>query len=227
MRSAVAGFFCWAGLGLAGALASAAPVATLDLKVRLSDGMPWSENVPFVAFQRYEFALFVSYTEGVALSDVRFNITGRDLPVDSTVHLVDPGLGDQAPFDAAAEANAVFWSVNAFRIDAASDVADSSAVGLRVAQLPPLLAGGAFSTDNPALVMRFDLTVGHSPTAWVSQITPGEGSGRVFTSAVGAGAPAFLSDVVYDGARIFVPAPSAAACVSVGAIALRRRRGAV
>lgn len=211
--------------GFVGVSAGAAPMATLDLKERLGDWMPWSDAIPFSPFQRYEFALFVSHTEGVALSDVRFNITSDDnLPAGSTVHLSGPGLGDQAPFDQAFEANTVFWSGDAFRIDEASDAANNPSVGVRVAQRPPILAGSDFSTANPAMVMRFDLTTGVSQPDLISLITPGEASGRVFTSTLSTGMPVFISAFEYDGAYMFLPAPSAAPCLFVGALAMRRRR---
>jgi hypothetical protein len=204
--------------------AGAAPTVTIDVKARFGDWMPWVDFIPWDDGERYEFAVFVSFTEGVAFSDATFNVTSMDLPVGSTVQLSGPGLGDQAPYDAAFESNATFWTGDDFRLDAASDAANSASIGLRVAQLPPVLTGGVIGTENPAMVMRFDVTMGNFPRALVAHVGAGEASARAFTSTFGTGLPVAATTINYDGVRIFIPSPSWVPCAVIGAIALRRRR---
>lgn len=208
-------------MGPFGADVWGAPIATIDVKGRMPGSTYWDDVLPYVSLQQYEIAVFVSFTEGVALSGARFNIKSQFMPDDSVVQILGPGLGDQTGFDAAAESNAVFWSGGEFRIDHASDLADSASMGLSVAQLPPVIGGG-LNSANPALVYRFDVWTGSSPEWWWADISAYEASVQVYTSASGLGSPVD-AEVLHDGMRIIVPSPGTL-LFACGAVGVSRRR---
>lgn len=211
--------------------ASAAPTAVLDLVVRQQGEAAWQDTVlhamsgmPAV----YECAIFVSFTEGAAFAAAEFNITGTGAPTLTTVDASGTGLGALAPFDAASSTAGVFWSGDSFRIDDVMDIADDPAEGLAVVQLPPVLSGPDFNTQNPVMVFRFDLTIEMTDT-FDLHLNIDEIAGlAVYTTTTGAGGTdgLDLSDISADGARIVVPAPAAWLAFAPAALVGTRRRRA-
>lgn len=141
--------------------AGAASAQDLHLAVKIFNGMSWVSNTGFVLpGSTFEVGIWMSgdtSVYGMGGATLRLSGTGLAASDGAEFWPGDTTTGRVAPFDYGPATNAIFRDgPSTFRIDAASDAADSADAGMNFFQRDPALATpGTFSTANPALCFRF------------------------------------------------------------------------
>ncbi len=198
----------------------------IDLKVS-TDGTNWQDAVEVLPGTTVQGAMFINWSGAYGFAGIVTNITGSGLAAGDSASIA--GGGRQTPWTFGAATDAVFASGNSFRIDAASDAANTTNQGLAILQNTPSAAGVNYNTSNPAFVYRFSIIVGADGSdrtitieSLLSQVKGGVASLHSSNSATRGTNTSNLST---DGASIrVVPAPSALALLGLGGLVAGRRR---
>jgi hypothetical protein len=218
-------------VGVAG-LAAGANAQNLSLSVQFSTngGATWSNdvtvNTPGTVVQaRLSYAGDGVYGLGGATLRLtaQANIAGGG---DTAAFAAGTDTGRVGPFNFGAATNAIFANADGFRIDAASDAANNNTgAGMTFFQRDPSSGGAGFSTANPAVVFRFDITIGAGPDRNIAvaldQLSRGVGS--YYTSS-GATRPSTAAVTLNAGIIRVVPTPATLALVGLGGLVAGRRR---
>ncbi|XVJ58320.1 MAG: hypothetical protein HEQ23_02535 [Tepidisphaera sp.] len=219
-------------VGVAGIAAGANAQVSLNLEVKFSTdgGTTWASTVDANAGSVVQGAIFMSATGGdvwgLGGATLRMNGTGL-IAGESAAFGAGTDTGRVGPFNFGAATNAIFASAGAFRIDAASDAANSSTgAGMTFFQRDPSSGGQGFSRANPALVFRFDIqtAVGadHAITIALDQLSRGVAT---YYSSSGATRPTSVAANLAGGTINVVPTPATLALVGLGGLVAGRRRG--
>ena len=217
-------------IGVAG-LAAGANAQNLNLAVKVStDGANWSESVNVLPGATVQVGIWMSGDAaiyGMGGATLRLNGTGAAAG-DTAAFAAGTDTGRVGPFNFGAATNAIFANAGGFRIDASSDAANSnSSAGLTFFQRDPATATpGTFSTANPALCFRFDVTIGADSsvrdiTMALDQLSRGLAS---YFTAANASRPATAAATLTGGVIHVVPTPATLALVGLGGLVAGRRR---
>ena len=218
-------------IGVAG-LAGAANAQNLGLSVLSSvdNGATWHSEVNALPGSTVKVAIWMSGAAdiyGMGGATLRLTATGAGAG-DSAAFAAGTDTGRVGPFNFGAATNAIFASAGGFRIDAASDAANNnSSAGLTFFQRDPATAApGTFSTANPAMCFRFDVTVGADGTLRdismaLDQLSRGLAS---YFTASNASRPATAGATLTGGVIHVVPTPATLALVGLGGLVAGRRR---
>lgn len=202
--------------------------AQLEISLRGSTdgGVNWNSVIlaaPGTVVQMGIFMAGPGDLHGLGGATLRLTADGD---ITGTTASFAPGTstGRVGPFNFGAATNAIFTTANGFRIDAASDAANTSTgAGMTFFQRDPASAGAGFSTANPALVFRFDVTLGAAGTGMTLTLDQlSRGFATYYTSASST-RPTSVGATL-SGASIIVPAPGAVAFLGAAPLVLRRRR---
>jgi hypothetical protein len=215
-------------VGVAG-LAAGANAQNLSLSVQFSKdgGSTWSNTVDAFAGDVVQARL--SYAgEGVyGLGGATLRLTASGgVAGDTAAFAAGTDTGRVGPFNFGAATNAIFANADGFRIDAASDAANSNTgAGMTFFQRDPSSGGAGFSTANPATVFRFDITIGAGADRVISvaldQLSRGVGSYYTSSSAT---RPSTAAVTLNAGRINVVPTPATLALVGLGGLVAGRRR---
>jgi len=200
--------------------------ATIIMSARVWNGSSWGSQLGTDgnAVPRIQFAVFLSFTnEGADLRAARYNVFAGEsrtlTTVDRTIDITSAGLGRQAPYNTGANPLATFFRPTGFRIDEATDSANSPDVGiLNMQPFPPI------DSSHSILLYRFDFIPSPSLTGVGVVVSPNEAI-AVFDLPGGGFSPPLAPDIIETATVIFVPAPATTALLAaVGFHALWRRR---
>jgi hypothetical protein len=152
---------------LAASAGTALGQTSVDLSVRFYDAgtSSWSSHISVLPGSTVQVGIWMSGDAsiyGMGGATLRMRVLGAEHG-DQMVFAAGTATGRVGPFNFGAATNAIYRDdPTTFRIDAASDAADASeTAGLTFLQRDPATAvPGTFSTENPALVFRFDYIVG-------------------------------------------------------------------
>ena len=197
-------------IGIAG-LATATQAQTLEISLKGSTdgGATWQSIVETLPGSVVQFGIFMSATNGdvwgLGGATMRLNAVG-DIAGTTAVFAAGTSTGRVGPFNFGAATNAIFTTGSGFRIDAASDVTDSSTgAGMTFFQRDPSSGGAGFSTANPALVFRFDVLLGASGSGMTLTLDQLSRDVATFYSSSSATRPTSIAATL-SGATIIVPA---------------------
>lgn len=210
--------------------------ARMDLRISL-DGVNWVNQLDVAPGTRVHCAMFIGFTGGgYGVSGAVYQITGVGGAPDDSVDISSAGLGRQGTFNFGAATQAVFGDASSFRIDAASDAANSRNAGIASAQNSPPNLQLLFRQDNPGMIYAFDVVVGADgslrtlsldlPLDQLKGVPSDSTHGVISIYSDGqATRGTNVRDVTTDGASItVVPTPASVALVGAGVLAAGRRR---
>jgi hypothetical protein len=157
------------------------------------------------------------------------SVVGRGAVAGVVVMGAGTAMGRVGPFNFGAATNAIFANSDGFRIDAASDAANSSTgAGMTFFQRDPASAGAGFSTANPALVFRFDVITqagGNMRIIHLSLDELSRGVGSYYSSSSATGPTTASVSLEHGTIGLGIPTPGAAAVMGLaGMVGARRRR---
>ncbi len=226
MKNAVAVLVVVSGI----AATASAQSASMTLKVRNAGDAAWSSSVN-LASGVVECAMFIGFDfpGAVGLAGAVYNIQGLGITND-TVDIASAGLDRQSTFNFGASNRAIFMTGNSFRIDDATDAANSVDLGISSSQNTPSALGAAFNGSNPALVYRFNITVGGGANHVIDLTAPLAQLKRsligIYSSAGASRSTSITTGLTTTGATINVqvPAPASLAMVGLGGLLASRRR---
>lgn len=215
-------------IGVAGMTAAAnAQNLALSIKFSTDGGATWASNVVANAGAVVQGAIFMSGdgVYGLGGATLRMNGTGL-IAGEGAAFGAGTDTGRVGPFNFGSATNAIFASAGAFRVDASSDAANSNtAAGMTFFQRDPSSGGAGFSTANPALVFRFDVSTAagadHLITVALDQLSR---SVATFYSSSGATRPTSAAAALNAGTISVVPTPATLALVGLGGLVASRRR---
>lgn len=205
----------------------------LAVKVSADGGSTWQSDAFALRGSSILVGIWMSGDANIyGMGGGTMRLNGTSMITGDSVAFADgTDTGRVGPFNFGAATNAIFRdTADTFRIDAASDAANSnSSAGMTFFQRDPATAvPGTFSTANPALCFRFNVTIG---AAWapdrdivmsIDQLSRGVAS---YFTAANASRPATAA-ATFSSAVIHVyPAPGSVAAMGLfAALSGRRRR---
>lgn len=215
-------------VGVAGlAAAASAQNAVLNVKVSL-DGVNWLNHVDVNTGGTVHVGVFLSCEGAYGVGGATYNVTGDNFAAGDAIDIASAGLGRQIPWTFGAATQAVYTSGNSFRVDAANDAGNSAAAGIASTQRDPSSGGANYSTANPGLVYKFDMSFGdifgrtlNVGTA-LDQIKNGV---IIYHSSSSATRGTNTTAISTVGSTItVVPTPASMALVGLGGLVGARRR---
>jgi hypothetical protein len=216
-------------IGVAG-LAAGANAQNLSLSVKMFDGANWVSEINALPGSTVQVGIWMGGDASIyGMGGATLRLTGTGAGAgDSAAFAAGTDTGRVGPFNFGAATNAIFASAGGFRIDAASDAANNnSSAGLTFFQRDPATATpGTFSTANPALCFRFDVSVGadgtlRDITMVLDQLSRGLAS---YFTASNASRPATAAATLNGGVIHVVPTPATLALIGLGGLVAGRRR---
>ena len=214
-------------IGVAGMTAAAnAQNLAISVKFSIDNGATWSSDVVATAGQVVQGALFISGDNVYGLGGGTMRLNGTGLQAgEGAAFGAGTDTGRVGPFNFGSATNAIFATAGAFRIDAAADAANNNtAAGLTFFQRDPSSGGASFSTANPALAFRFDVTTGgtdHVISVALDQLSRGVAT---YYSSSSATRPTSVAAALNGGTITVVPTPATLALVGLGGLVASRRR---
>lgn len=212
--------------------AAGAAAQAMHLNVRVSaDGADWRDTLDALPGSTVQVGIWVSGEGMYGAGGATLRLTGNGARSGDLVAFgAGTATGRVAPFNFGAATNAIYRdSADTFRIDAAGDRLNTSTTrGLTFFQRDPATAApGAFSTANPALAMRFTVTLDGSAAARSITIALDQlsrGTAAYFSSA-SSSRVTLTSNVSFGTGtiRVLVPAPGALTALGLAAVGRRRR----
>lgn len=221
-------------VGAAMAAAGAASAQNLHLAVKIFYGGSWVSNTGFVLpGQAFDVGIWMSgdaSVYGMGGATLRLNGTGLRASDGAEFWPNDTTTGRVTPFDYGPATNAIFREgPSVFRIDAASDAANSADAGMNFFQRDPALSTpGTFATNNPALCFRFLFRLSAENVTREIHFSLDQLAGGVASYYTAANARrAATAAATLESATILVagvPAPGSLAAFGVLAVLGGRRR---
>jgi MYXO-CTERM domain-containing protein len=225
-----------AGVVVMGAGTAMGQNLRLSILSRVGDSGTWSAYTEANRGSVVQVGIFMSGdgVYGLGGATLRLMAMGEEGAGDTAVFAAGTSTGRVGPFNFGAATNAIFANSDGFRIDAASDAANSSTgAGMTFFQRDPASGGASFQIlpqGGPgSKVFEFEIVLGASSevylvTMGLDQLSRGVAS--YYTSASST-RPATTGDVALDGARFWVnvPTPGAMAMMGLGLLVAGRRRG--
>jgi uncharacterized protein (TIGR03382 family) len=201
--------------------------ARLDLQVSSDGGSTWSDAVNVLPGTNVLVRVQAEVTAAYGFAGAVCRITGSGLAAGdgASINGTDSRV---APFNFGAATQAVFATAGAFRIDAASDAANTNGAGIAILQRDPVTAGAAYADGSQArTVYAFSVSVGADGSIRTIALNMDDfkaGVVSVHTTANSTRGTNITAFTV-DGASInVIPTPATLALMGLGGLVAGRRR---